>query len=95
MKYTTAIATAAFAFGAFVQPSFADDSISGKVMRDLPATTSGTTVNPTARPFDGTVSGKVMKELPANKSGTTANPTARPFDGSISGKVMRDLPANN
>jgi hypothetical protein len=95
MKYTTAIAAVAFAFGAFAQPAFADDSLSGKVMKDLPANTSGTTTNPTARPTDNSVSGKVMKELPANKRGSTANPTAKPADNSLSGEAMKDLPGNN
>ena len=91
MNKTTALAIAFLAVGAFAPQAIADNSLSGKVMKDLPATTSGTTANPTARPDDNTISGKVMKDLPANKSGTTANPTAKPKDNSLSGAEMERI----
>lgn len=91
MKHTTALAIVLLALGAAAPQAIADNSLSGKVMKELPANTSGTTANPTAHPVDGTISGKVMNELPANKSGTTANPTAHPKDNSLSGRVMEDI----
>lgn len=73
-----------------------DNSLSGRVMKDLPAKTGGTTANPTVKPDSGSLSEKAMNDHPAvnpDKSGKTADPTAKPDDGSLSGKAMRDHPA--
>lgn len=88
MKTTTAIALAVLALGAAAPQAIADNSLSGKVMKEHPGEQGGTTANPTAKPGDNSVSGKVMKELPANTKGSTSEPTAKPKDNSLSGKEM-------
>ncbi len=73
-----------------------ESSLSGQVMRDLPANKHGTTATPTAQPDTQSLSGKVMHEQPgAVGAGRTDMPTAKPAEQSLSGKAMRDQPGNN
>jgi hypothetical protein len=73
-----------------------ESSLSGKVMRELPANKSGETASPTAQPDTQSLSGKVMHEQPgAVGAGRTDMPTAKPAEQSLSGKAMRDQPGNN
>ncbi|MEQ1672242.1 MAG: hypothetical protein ABL893_15420 [Hyphomicrobium sp.] len=73
----------------------ADNSLSGKVMSELPATKSGMTSMPTARVYSDSLSDKVQMDLPGRNTGRTANPLSRPDDYSLSGQVTKNLAARS
>ncbi len=77
--------------------ALAEDSLSGKAMRDQPGNNSaGTTAHPTQKPDEQSLSGKAMRDQPGNNSaGMTTSPTAHPDDNSLSGKEMKTHPGNN
>ncbi|WP_072395784.1 hypothetical protein [Hyphomicrobium sp. CS1GBMeth3] len=77
--------------------ALADNSLSGKAMRELPGNNgAGSTVNPTAKPNESSLSGQAMRILPGNNgAGTTPRTQGNGDTTSLSGKAMHDLPGNN
>lgn len=67
------------------------NSLSGKVMSDLPATKSGITSMPTAQSDTGSIAYKIVQDRIGLNVGSTSTPLAQPDDQSLSGRVMRNL----
>ena len=94
MYRTSLLVGGLFALSATVAFAADDTTLSDKVKKDNPGTSTGMTADPTAKPSSGSISDKAKMDSGANSStGTTAMPNAKPTDpSSINDKEMKDNP---